>query len=387
MKKMSTFLFSLILILTLCSCGQNAVDTPQKDEPPVIDASNDGKISLLMAGDVLLHERVIESGKLPDGSYSYNHLFENLKDEISGSDIAIVNQEVILGGEELGISGYPCFNGPFEVGDALAEAGFDIVLHASNHALDKGKSGLVSCLNFWRDKHPDIKVMGIKDDKNTPNLTVIEKESIKVAFLNYTYGTNGIPLPSDMPYCVELLTRDRLGIIKAEIAAARETADIVCVLPHWGTEYVYEPDSSQEYWTDVYFQSGVDIVIGAHPHVIEPVKVIEDETHSMLVYYSIGNYVNATNEWDMKNVGNRMLGALADIEITRSESGVSVSRYGVIPIVAHIETDAPEKLTVYRLDEYSEALAAENEIVTQDSTFSLSKLQSLCEDVFGELYE
>lgn len=390
MRKAAFILLSLIIVLCLCSCSAPTDSgnlPPVEESTPVIDESNDGKITLMMAGDILLHERVVESGELSDGSYSYDHLFSNVKDEIEGSDIALVNQEVILGGKELGISGYPCFNGPFEVGDALVNAGFDVVLHATNHALDKGKAGVISCLNFWRERHPEIKVLGIKDDESTQNLTVIEKEGIKIAFLNYTYGTNGIPLPSDMPYCVEMLTRSRLSIIESEIAAAKKAADIVCVVPHWGTEYVYTPDKNQEYWTSIFFKNGVDIVIGAHPHVIEPVEVIKDENHEMLVYYSLGNFVNASNEWDMKNVGNRMLGALADIEITKDENGVYVSDYGVIPIVAHIETEKKQMLTVYRLDEYTEALASENEIIRQDRTFSLAKLQTLCRDVFGELYE
>ena len=389
MKKLLAVLLSLVLLLCLCSCSADTADDtsslPEITEP-IIDEHNDGKISIIMAGDMLLHERVIESGEMPDGTLSYDHLFTNLKDEISSRDIALVNQEVILGGKELGISGYPCFNGPYEIGDALVNAGFDVVLHATNHALDKGKAGVINCLNYWETNHPQIEVLGIKNEEDKPNLVVIEKEGIKIAFLNYTYGTNGIPLPKDMSYCVEMLTKGRLDTIKEEIAAAKEAADIVCVIPHWGTEYVYEPDSNQKYWTEVFFKSGVDIVIGAHPHVIEPVEVIADENHSMLVYYSIGNYVNASNEWDMKNVGNRMLGALADIEITKDENGTYVSSYGVIPIVAHIETEKEGLLTVYRLDEYTEALAAENEIIRQDSTFSLEKLQTLCSDVFGELY-
>ena len=126
-------------------------------EPPAVDTS----VTISMVGDVLLHEKVAESGDMGDGTYNYDHLFKNVKDEIEAADISIVNQEVILGGRDLGLTGYPSFNGAFEVGDALAKSGFDIVLHATNHTIDRGSVAVRNCLDFWKTSYPEMAILGI----------------------------------------------------------------------------------------------------------------------------------------------------------------------------------------------------------------------------------
>ena len=122
-------------------------------------------VTIIMVGDVLLHTRVEESATTEDGSFDFAPIFANMKDEVAAADLALVNQEVIIGGEELGISGYPTFNAPYEVADELVDTGFDVICHATNHALDKGKRGLTNCLNYWQEHYPDIAVLGIHDSK------------------------------------------------------------------------------------------------------------------------------------------------------------------------------------------------------------------------------
>lgn len=360
---------------------QTEPETEPETEPPV-NTSNDGVVSIIMAGDILLHDKVAASGKMSDGSYNYDHMFSNVTEEIESADLAIVNQEVILGGRDLGLSGYPNFNGAFEVGDSLVKSGFDVVLHATNHALDKGKKGLLSCITFWEENYPHIAYLGISDTKEkSEEIYVTEIEGIRFAILNYTYGTNGIPLPSDMPYCVNILNRDR--IIK-DVAKAKEIADFVIACPHWGTEYILTADKNQKYWTDVFFNAGVDLVIGTHPHVVEPVELIEKDGHSMLVYYSIGNYINSTAQTG-KGIANRMLGVLADVTVSKTEDDFLITDYGIIPIVSHVKSGEGQ-CTVYKLEEYTQELASQNEIIYSDSSFSLAYLQDLCEKVFGDLY-
>lgn len=352
-------------------------DTPEKNEPKTI--------SIIMAGDVLLHTRVTASGDF-DGEYNFDHLFENCKDIISSADLAIVNQEIILGGTELGISGYPSFNGPFEVADSLVDAGFDVVLHATNHALDRGKKGIISCLTKWEEAYPQIEIAGIyKTEEDSKEICMTEVNGAKIAILNYTYGMNGIPLPSDMPYCVDMLTWDREEKIRNDIARAREMADIVIVAPHWGSEYTHVQGSDQKKWTSVFFECGVDLVIGTHPHVVQPYEIIQSEEHTMAVYYSIGNYVNATEQWG--SVTQRMLGALADVEFTLTDGEWTLSKADAIPIVSHVETDRSGELTVYPLDEYTSELAAENEIKAQDPKFSLDALKKINDDVLSKKEE
>lgn len=343
------------------------------------------EITLVMIGDILQHTRVAESGKTETGEYDFTRIFENVREEISQADLALVNQEVIIGGEELGISGYPCFNAPYELGDALAETGFDVVLHATNHALDKGRRGVENCLAFWRQSYPDMGVLGIHDSQESQQeIYVWEKQGIRLAILNYTYGTNGIPMPADMPYAVDMLERERVA---SDLQKARELADMIIVCPHWGTEYVLEQTPQQEEWAEFLAENGADLILGTHPHVIEPVKwVTADNGNRALVYYSLGNFVNWTSGTG-KGVANRMVGAMARVTITLDSEGEAViSQYAAEPLVCHVE-EGFGGVTVYPLEEYTEELAAGNRITGQDGDFSLEYCRKLVEKVFGEKSE
>jgi len=171
--------------------------------------------------------------------------------------------------------------------------------------------------------------------------------------------------------------------LRRDIAKAEELADFTVVLPHWGTEYVLSPDSNQDYWTDIMFECGVDLVIGTHPHVIQPVELIDDGNHKMLVYYSIGNFINSTAQ-SGAGIANRMVGGIANVTLDKDESGnVYVKDYGVTPIVTHVLTGSG-RITTYRLSDYTEELALENEIISQDPAFSLEYCKSLAEQVFGD---
>ena len=395
MKKVLSLLTALLLILCLGGClrpadGQIPPDstapaqtdttadtTAPEPEPEPIDKS----VNIRMVGDILLHEAVTESGLKNDGSYSFDHLFANVKSEIEKADIALVNQEVILGGSEMGLSGYPAFNGPFEVGDAIAGAGFDIVLHATNHALDRGSRAVVNCCNFWRTSHPEVSFIGISDSAEKNNIVIKESKGIKIAFINYTYGTNGIPLPEGYPNAVTYLDAET---IRSDTAYAKENADFVVVCPHWGTEYTHEADSNQKYWTQLFLECGVDLVIGTHPHVTEPIEVLEQNGHFMTVYYSIGNFVNSTAQTGA-GIADRMVGAMADVTLERDSAGnVRITDFGVIPLVTHL-SEGYGGITTYKLSDYTEEMARQNLIVASDPAFSLEYCKTLTENVFGDL--
>lgn len=356
------------------------------DESEVEGKSN---ITIRMVGDVLLHTPVEDAAcSDEDGTYDFSYIFQNTRDLIEEADVAMVNQEVIIGGEELGISGYPAFNAPTAVGDALVDAGFDVILHATNHALDKGKRGLLNCLDFWNSTYPDITVLGIHDFQEEHSaVSFIDINDITIAVLNYTYGTNGIPLPEDMPYAVDMLVED---VVTSDINYAKEHSDFIIVAPHWGTEYRLEPDSYQDKWTDVFLHNGVNLVIGTHPHVIEPIELITDEENDqeMLVYYSLGNYVNWTSGTG-DGIANRMVGGMADIELSveMSQDGldkkVSIADYGVTALITDLRA-GDNGVTVYKLSEYNEAMAKNNEIIKQDSKFSYEYCVNLCNQIWGE---
>ena len=342
-------------------------------------------LTLLMVGDILLHTPVENAALQSDGTYDFAVIFRHTEEDIEAADLAIVNQEVIIGGEGLGISGYPAFNAPFAVGDALVDAGFDVVCHGTNHALDKGKKGLLNCINFWQENYPDVEVLGIHDSQESKDhMYIYEQGDMKIAILNYTYGTNGIPLPEGMPFAVDMLQEQQ---VIADIQKAEELADFTVVCPHWGTEYQLVQSAAQEKWAKLFAKYGADLVIGTHPHVIQPVEWVTDEEtgHKMLVYYSIGNFVNWTSE-SGKGIANRMVGGMAKITLEQSKDGeIQIAEYGVEPVVCHLEQGV-NGVTVYKLDDYTEELSEKNQIRLQDSAFSKEYCEQLCEKVWTGIW-
>lgn len=360
--------------------------TPVPTSTPTPTPTPKPSVTLTMAGDILLHDRIHKYSLQEDGVYNYDAIFANLTERIAAADLALVNQEIILGGRELGISGYPSFNAPIEAGDALVKAGFDVVLHATNHALDKKKAGILNSISFWEENYPQIGVLGIHQSvEDKEEIYVAEVDGIRIAILNYTYGTNGIPLPEDMPFAVDMLEEEQ---VIRHITRAKELADFVIVCPHWGTEYRLTPDSRQEKWTKLFLEQGVDVVIGTHPHVIQPVEWLTNEEtgEEMLVFYSLGNFVNWTSDYG-DGIANRMVGALANLTVERDESGeVFVAEYGVEAVVSHVEKKT-NGVTVYPLSAYTKELAEQNAIRHQDDNFSLEYCVNLCNEVFGQLWK
>lgn len=362
------------------------LETESVTEPDTtLETEEPAEISLVMVGDVLLHSRVEDCARLEDESYDFSPIFANTADQIKAADVAIVNQEVIIGGSELGVDGYPCFNAPYEIGDELAESGFDVICHGTNHALDRKKQGIVNCLNFWQENYPDIAVLGIYGSTEARDeIYVYEQNGIRIAILNYTYGTNGIALPDSMPYAVNLLEEKQ---VIADIEKAEELADFTIVCPHWGTEYLLETDYMQGEWTKLFVSHGVDLVIGTHPHVIEPIEWVQDEEtgNDMLVYYSLGNFVNWTSGKG-SGVANRMIGGMAEVTIGYQEDGsLGITDYGVKALVCHLEKGFGG-VTTYFLSDYFEELAKRNAICNQDEEFSYEYAKNLCDEVWGDLW-
>ncbi len=345
-------------------------------------------VNIRMVGDILLHTPVEKAAydELAD-KYNYDFIFANTTVDISSADIAIVNEEVIIGGRELGISGYPAFNAAYEIGDSLVNAGFDVICHATNHAMDKGKAGITNCIRFWNEHYPDTDMIGIHESIEDSNeICVKEVSGIRIAFLNYTYGTNGIPLPEDMPYAVDMLDKDK---VISDLERAEEIADFTVVIPHWGIEYSLSPSDSQRKWAQTMASHGADLIIGAHPHVIEPIEWIytddDIDDNDVLCYYSLGNFVNWTSGTGA-GTSDRMVGGMADVTIEKDDKGnVKISDYGIIPLVCHLQS-GQNGVSVYRFCDYTPELAEQNEIKKQDPAFSYDYCESLIEKVWQDLY-
>lgn len=340
-------------------------------------------VSVIMVGDILLHDKVLENCNNNDGTYDFSSIFAGTESVISSADLAIVNQEVIIGGTELGISGYPRFNAPYEIADALVESGFNVICHATNHALDKGKSGILNCLSYWETNYPDISVIGLyKTKQASETIHIHEQNGMKIAILNYTLHTNWLPPPADMKYAVNLLDEDK---VRSDLEKAQSLADFIIVCPHWGVEYSHEISEAQREWCKIFMEYGVGLVLGTHPHVIQPIEMITDNAtgKKMLVYYSLGNFVNWTSNTG-ENCANQFVGGMADVRLAKRDDGtVYIADYTVRPTVCHV-TEEKKGITVYFLSAYSRQKAQKNAIQKQDSSFSYEYCTALAKRIWPE---
>ena len=378
-----------------------AVGSPQSsledtaDTEPVSEseAFPEYDITLMAVGDNLMHMGVVYSGKQNDGSLDYSFLYEGISDFLEYADIKIINQETILGGNERGFSGYPYFNSPTEVGDSIANAGFNVVLHASNHAADQNVEGLIACADFW-DKYPDVLVTGIHaDEEDAGKIPLLKIDDITFAILNYTYGPNMEILPKSLEGHLELLcdcdkNTNQLDFttlnpqVISDIQAAKELADVVIVCPHWGTEYVTTPSRYEQEFSMQMTEAGADLIIGTHPHVVQPVEWITAENgNRALCFYSLGNYVSTQKD------GISMLEALAWVTFHVDEDGVSIleNKTGVIPLGCHYTSGPVRIQNIYLLEDYTAELASSHGIHSYGGVnLTLEDLTGWSQEILGD---
>ena len=304
-------------------------------------------VNFLAVGDNLIHGDVYKSGKQSDGTYNFDSFFENIQEELEWADIKVINQETILVKDESNYSGYPAFGSPYAIGESIVEAGFNVVLHATNHTFDKKTAGIEQTLSFWKKYKDQVTVLGIhEDEKDYNTIDVIEVNGIKIAMLNYTYGLNGYKLPSDKPYLTNTLY-DKKKVIK-DIKKADKLAALTIVFVHWGSEYVYDETDYQIDYANIMAEAGADIIVGAHPHVVEPLKYITTKDSRIVpVYYSLGNFISNQDK------DPRMLGAMAKIVITECNEEITLD-CEMLPIVTH--KDANSLYTSYMLEDYTDKL-------------------------------
>ena len=252
-------------------------------------------------------------------------MYENVRDVIKESDIAVINQETPLVDEPALYGDYPRFGTPVQVGKAIANAGFDVVTCATNHALDRGAEGINTTKAFFEKE--DMKCLGIQSEGETDYhpYEILVRNGVRFALLNYTYGTNGIRPPEENPNMVHLLD-DKIKITN-DIKMAKAESDFVIVFVHWGTEYAEEPDAFQLKWTQLFADCKVDVVVGTHPHMIQPYEILrDDDGHEMLIYYSIGNYISAQPEESC------VKGGMASFTVSLTPEGYKVTEYGFLPL-------------------------------------------------------
>lgn len=333
-------------------------------------------IEFLAVGDNIAHQAIRESGMQEDGVWNYDHVYQYVKEDVEAADLALVTQETVFVEDRNQVSGYPSFGTPPEFGDALVNTGFDVVAHATNHIMDKGTKSIEYTIDWWKNNHPETEILGIHESKEAAEeISVIKCKKLKLAMLNYTYGLNGIELPSDKQYLVDVFDEDKA---REDIKKAKELADVVIAVMHVGVEYDMDVDEETQQWVDIFLEEGVDIVIGSHPHVVRTMETLTGEDgHKMLVYYSLGNFTSTQNDLPS------LLGAMAKITIRKDmKTGeIQIPEHEFVPLLMYYDRENPAA-AIYKLEDYPDDLIEKHSVYQANpGKFSKEYYETLFEEI------
>ena len=381
MKKIGCFVAALLLSGCINKVGENhSSEITSSSESSVEQTSEEKRVSFMGVGDNLIHNVIFEEAQLEDGTFDFKPMFENVAEEIETADLAFINQETLIGGDDFGFSGYPAFNTPSDMSADLNELGFDLVNGASNHSLDKGRQGVVNTLDIW-DKQEDMVFTGVFDSQEERDaIPVIERDGVTFSFLAYTYGTNGIE--PDVSY---RLNSFDAALITQDIERAKEVSDFVIVSAHWGDEHMLEPNEFQKKYAQLFADLEVDAVIGTHPHVIQPVEWVEGKNgNQTLIVYSLGNFLSAMST----GTENNMLGGMISFDFVLTEEKKAIENVKWDATVMHYTgnkndtEDSRKDFRIYQMDEYTKELGSQHALnSSQENQLSKESLQRTTEAV------
>ena len=357
-KNLSIFVIALIILLIIVTVSFYFYNTskhnsfinslssetsvePENSEENEKEEAEDTTFSLCAIGDIMCHNTQYQDAYNSDSdSYDFSYVFDDISLYTKTADLCIGNLETTFAGKDRGYSSYPTFNTPDELALNLKKLGLDVLTTANNHCLDKGIDGLNRTIDILNDA--DISHLGTyKSQEERDTVLIKYVKGLKIAFINYTYGTNGITVPSDKTYCVNLIDNDL--ILKDINSAKEQNADIIVACMHWGTEYNTSPSSSQKETADFLFKNGVDIVLGGHPHVLQPMEkrtVMLDDgtTKDGFIIYSLGNFMADQNAKNTKD------SIILDLTITKHVDGtVKIDKAEYIPIYLYKDSSSKEK--------------------------------------------
>lgn len=347
MKKYHKILLSTFLLLCfssiLISCNSNDNSIQANSTP---EENKTSEIIVSAAGDVLIHTPQIQAAfNIQNKSYNFDEYFTYVKDYISSADIAICNSETSYLGEGTDYTGYPTFNSPTELLDSLKNTGFDVLASAHNHILDKGSKGFINTAKAITDKGFDL--IGIKNSSKDKNYIVKDVKGIKLGITNFSYSTldsngtralNGIPLPKDLENSINTFASNNL---KADLAKMKDTilnmkkdgAECIIFYMHWGNEYQTSPSKEQEDIAKELNSYGVDVILGSHPHVVQPIRTIINESSKKetLVFYSLGNFISNQRREHLGQSKSEN-GVLVNFKVYKDKDGViSIKEHSAIP--------------------------------------------------------
>ncbi|MEG0897090.1 MAG: CapA family protein [Ruthenibacterium sp.] len=331
------------------------------------------------SGDDLIHDGLYLQAKKRGGGevYDFTALYENVADFYKQFDINWINQETLIS-NDIPPSGYPTFCSPGAVAQTLYNIGFRVFALSNNHSYDKGAAGISSTLNFWRSMPQDTVFTGLyAGEADYDNITIQEVNGVKIAYLPYTELTNGIPTPQDAQANI-IYTSDS-AVVERQIKLARTMADVVIPCVHMGTENSHEVNDAQRTLAQQMADWGADIIIGTHPHVVQPVEYFTAaETGKQVpMFMSLGNFVSTQNQID------NLIGIIGTFDIVKTvePDGVSqtvIENLHTVPIVMHYDANYTNA-RVYLLRDYTDELAARH----GNPNMSLAYIHSMLAENMG----
>lgn len=314
------------------------------EEEPIPE---DIKIQMSVIGDIMCHDSQYKDAYVRStDSYDFSYVFSDIQKYIQVADIAVGNLETTFAGKARGYSNYPTFNTPEQLAYNLKTLGIDLLSTANNHSLDKGYNGIVSTLDFL-DNAGIAHTGTYRTAEEQNQVTIQNVNGITMSFLSFTYGTNGIPVPSGKDYCVNLIDEELM--LEQINLAKKQNPDIICVFMHWGVEYQTKQNSTQEDLADFLFENGVDVILGGHPHVLQPMEkrqiTLEDGTiKDGFLIYSLGNFISGQKDLDTKS------SAILNLSITKNgKTGkISIDTATYIPVYMYRDSNTA-KLQRFKL--------------------------------------
>ncbi len=353
-------------------------DAPLDKVDPPADPYAGVNITFTACGDNLIHPNIYTDASYrgtAEKQYDFLPMYENVADFISSADIAFINQETVMAGEEYGYSGYPCFNAPRQLGLDMVELGFDVINIANNHMLDKGAAGLESTISFWNEQ-PVTLLGGYLNQNDAHTVRTIEKDGVTIAFLSYTLSTNGIVKSASSE--VEIPYIDDQTIL-SDMEKARAIGDVLIVSMHWGDENTQTPNSEQKRLAGLIANAGADVILGHHSHTVQPIEWIEREDGGKtLCIYSLGNFVSG-----MARPVNQVGGFLTFTIRGNGEGGLEIAEVYFTPTVFYYGMDW-YNTKLYFMKDYTAEVAATHGVAISGYTLTVEQAESFIDGIIDE---
>jgi poly-gamma-glutamate capsule biosynthesis protein CapA/YwtB (metallophosphatase superfamily) len=364
-------------ILILPSFRNCFVSGEKQDTPTHSDSTI--TISISVVGDIMCHAPQFEYSRVGTDSFDFNPVFRLVSENLSKSDFTFGNLETVFAGKKAKYTGYPRFNSPSQLADALKNAGFDLLTTSNNHSLDRGEEGIKRTIAELNKRNINYNGTYV-DQKDRDSIRMFNIKGVTIAFLAYSYGTNGNPIPKDKSYLINLIDYES---IQRDIQAAKsKNPDIVLVHYHFGDEYKSEPSNYQKEVVDKTIEMGADIIIGGHPHVLQPIQFIKSNNSifdSVFVAYSLGNFVsNQQKRYSdaggvltlhiSKNIYDKSvrISAVGFVPtwVFKGNTG-SKKEYVIVPSIASINDSSISFLKKNHLNKINESISDTKEILSK----------------------